>query len=127
MKKNLTLCGAIALSGLFLGTQPTFGQEGPAKPDKKGGDPAQRLERMKTNLGLSDQQAASVKEVMIQTKAEMDKLKADTTLTPEQRKKNGMKVRKASKEKMDAILTPEQEQKMAAMHRGKDKSKKSEN
>jgi len=124
MKKSLMLCGAIALSGLLLGTQPTFGEDGPGKPDKNGGDPAQRLERMKTNLGLSDEQAASVKNVMTETKAEMDKLKADTSLTPEQRKEKGMETRKASKAKMDAILTPEQQQKMAATRPDKDKPKK---
>lgn len=124
IKKSLTLCGAIVLSGLLLGTQPTFGQEGPGKPDKKGGDPAQRLEQMKTNLGLSDEQAASMKNAMTETKAEMEKLRADTSLTPEQRKEKGMETRKASKAKMDAILTPEQQQKMAATRPGKDKPKK---
>jgi Spy/CpxP family protein refolding chaperone len=124
MKKSLTLCGAIALSGLLLGTQPTFGQQGQGKPDKKGGEPAQRLERMKTNLGLSDEQTVSVKKVMAETKAEMVKLKADTSLTPEQRKEKGMETRKGTKAKMDAILTPEQQQKMAAMRPGKDKPKK---
>lgn len=118
--QSLITTSAIALSGLLLLSSSSFAEEG-AKPDKppgKGPSPEERLERMKTNLSLTPDQTESVKGILMESKSSMDKVRQDSSLSPEEKKAKGREIQQSSKSKIDAILTPEQKEKMASMPRG---------
>lgn len=130
MKKPLLLCSAVVLSGLLLGTSASFadpGTEKTGKSEKPNRDPAARLEKMKTELGLSDEQATSVSSIMADTKFSMEQIKNNTALTDEQRREQGREAMQLSRSRIDAILTPEQKEKFSSMRperKNMDKPKK---
>jgi Spy/CpxP family protein refolding chaperone len=116
----LMTTSAIALSGLLFLSASAFAEES-AKPDKppgKGPSPEQRLEKMKTNLSLTPEQAESVKGILEETKSSMDKVRQDSSLSIDEKKAKGRELQESSRSKIGAILTPEQKEKMASMPKG---------
>lgn len=123
--KSLNPLCALALAGTLLIPSIGFAQQGgPGNPDK-GMSPEARLEKMKSNLGLSPEQAESIKAIMTESKASMDKILEDASLSADQKKAQGREIRQASKTKIDAVLTPEQKEKMKSQRPGP-KGEKSE-
>lgn len=76
----------------------------------------EHFEKMSKELNLTDDQKTQVKAAMQDQMTQMKALRADTSLTPDQRKDKAKDIRKATHEKMMAILTDEQKEKMKAMH-----------
>jgi len=118
--KSLITTSAITLSGIVLISSSAIAQEGPGpgKPPGKNISPEERLEKMKTDLALTPDQAESVKGILIETKGAMDKLRDDSSLSSDEKKAEGREILQSSKSKIDAMLTPEQKEKMAAKREG---------
>lgn len=79
-------------------------------------------EEMMEKLGLTDDQKAQMKALHQDGKKQAEAIKADTTLTPEQKKEKMKTLHQDMMTKRDAILTPEQKKKvdeMKAAHKGK--------
>jgi Spy/CpxP family protein refolding chaperone len=126
MKSLLLSAAAVlaALSSVSLHAQapepaPVQSQTGEPAKGGKGADKAakgkDRLEKMKTDLGLTDDQAKKVQEVMAGQKEKMKAVKDDASLSKEQK----MEKMKAGRAEVDAaigaILTPEQKAKWDTM------------
>jgi periplasmic protein CpxP/Spy len=63
-------------------------------------------------LNLTDDQKAQVKKIREDSKTQMDALKSDTTLTPDQRQAKAKEIHKSSHEQIVQLLTPEQRKQM---------------
>jgi len=87
------------------------------RPRKGPGDPREQLERMKTALSLTAEQAAQVEAIFKENAPKREALRDDTSLSQEDRFAKMMALRKESETKVRALLTPEQQQKFDAMPR----------
>jgi Spy/CpxP family protein refolding chaperone len=84
-----------------------------------------RFEKMKTNLGLTDAQAAKIDKNRTASMDKMKSIRENQALSSEQKKEQFMELRKQQKEQMKSILTEEQLKKMQEMRkRGARKSGK---
>lgn len=122
MKKFLlsAVAGIAALSAANVHAQapeppPVQSQTGePAKTDK-GGDKAargkERLEKLKTDLALTDDQARKVQDIMTEQREKMKGLKDDTALSADQKKEKMKAGRAETDARIGEILTPEQKAK----------------
>jgi Spy/CpxP family protein refolding chaperone len=86
----------------------------PASAMAKGpsrNDPEKRLKNLANDLGLSAEQQASIKPLIEDEFAQLDKLKGNDTINRDQRREKLQELNKSTSEKIKAVLTPEQVQK----------------
>jgi Spy/CpxP family protein refolding chaperone len=76
---------------------------------------AKRLDKMKTNLSLTDEQVAKLKNQRAATMAKAEKIKSNESLSREQKKAQMMALKTQAKEQHNKILTPEQLKKKEEM------------
>ncbi len=93
---------------------------------KKEAGYAKRLDKMKTNLNLSDEQVTKLKVQRTATHAKAEKIKNNESLSREQKKEQMMALKSEAKNQHDKIFTPEQLKKREEMkknHGNKSKAK----
>lgn len=80
----------------------------------------QRLQRMTTQLNLTDEQQQKIKPILDSESTQMHALRGDSSLTQEERMAKMKQIRQASSEQIKPILTADQQQKYAEMmsHQG---------
>jgi Spy/CpxP family protein refolding chaperone len=115
--KKLILIAALALGGLLACSTISMAQDDAAKKDTtKGGKNRfsvdQRLERMTTELTLTDDQKPKVKAVLEETSKSMQGLR---DLPQDERRTKMQSIREEETKKLNAILTPDQQAKYAKM------------
>ncbi len=121
--KKLSLIAAVVL-GTLAACSLASAQEGKkdtAKKDGKRGAPniEQRLDRMTSQLKLTDAQKPKVKDVLEKSAKKMKDLR---DLTPEDRRTKGKTLREEQTKELKKILTEEQFKKYEeTMQRGRDK------
>jgi Spy/CpxP family protein refolding chaperone len=76
---------------------------------------AKRMGFMAQKLNLTDAQKAQLKPMFQQQRAQMQALKADTTLTPDQKQAKAKEIRAEGRKQFLAVLTPDQQQKLREM------------
>jgi Spy/CpxP family protein refolding chaperone len=74
-----------------------------------------RLEKMKTDLNLTDEQVAKIKEQRNNSIEQAKAIRQNPSLTQEQKKEQFISLMKSRKESMNSILTPEQIKKKEEM------------
>jgi Spy/CpxP family protein refolding chaperone len=92
-------------------------QRAKAKEMRKGekggrGMAARRMRFMARELNLTDAQKAQLKPMFQQQRAQMQALKADTSLTQDQKREKLQQLRADGRKQFLAVLTPEQQQKL---------------
>lgn len=111
-KSSSSLLAAAVLSVAFflpsLQAQPQGGQRDPERLRA-------RAERVAEHLGLTEDQKARLKAVNEAHRAEVEKLRADESLTRKQAREKFAALREDAQQKRNAILTPEQRLKADAM------------
>lgn len=90
----------------------TFGK-GPRKGFEGG--PGRGMDKMKAELGLSDEQTAKMKTLQEDTRAKMKSIRENQSLSEDAKKQQVMAAFKGQREGMNKILTPEQQKKMESM------------
>jgi Spy/CpxP family protein refolding chaperone len=102
MKKIFLFLVAASLFGIANAQNPTFSKNEAAKPEKVDWD-----KRIKTELNLSDEQAAKYDAI---NKEYSEKIKANqnTDLAPEAQKAAKMELKKEKEAKLMELFTPEQ-------------------
>ena len=104
----LTLAALLAaLPALSRAEEPA--PEGRREKMQAAGD------RMAEELGLTEEQRAKLKPLFEQERAELDALRADTTVAKEDRRAKAGVIHKKYRELREAILTPEQRAKAEKM------------
>lgn len=114
---------ALLLAAFSAGASAETGQapppgKGPAatmKPRGELSDPDKRLQLMKTNLGLSAEQVAQIRPIIVAEQAELEKLRGDSSLNREQRRTKLEELNKNSAGKIRVLLSPEQQIKYDAI------------
>lgn len=97
------------LEGLLTAEQKTKLAEGKKRmADNMQVQAAARLERMKINLGLKDEQVAKIKTAQTQLREKIKALHEDESLLPEQKKAQMKALMDQQKESLKSVLTAEQ-------------------
>jgi len=97
------------LDGLLTAEQKAKIAEGKKRiADNMQVQAAARLERMKINLGLKDDQVAKIKTAQTQLREKMKALHEDESLLPEQKKAQMKALMDQQKESLKSVLTAEQ-------------------
>lgn len=119
MKTNkLSLVAALALGGLMACASLATAQDN--KDSKSGSGQGQgrrgmsvdaRMERLTTELSLTDAQKPKVKAVLEETQKKMRELRDDSSLSQDQRREKFTAVREDETKALKPILTPEQMEK----------------
>ena len=121
----------MVLGGLVACSMLATAQDATNAPARKGGKgrftPEQQLERMTTQLSLTDEQKPKVKAVLEDSAKKRKEIMSDTSLDRQQIREKMQPVMEEQNKKMKAILTDDQYTKYQEMNqRGKKGGKKSE-
>jgi Spy/CpxP family protein refolding chaperone len=114
--RNYLLSLCVLTLGLTLPSAALRAEDGPP-PKKEQGSKGDREEMMKERLGLSDDQAAKIKQIHEDSREEMKKLKDDESLSREDKMAARKKIQQSTKAKVDAVLTTEQRKKADEMRK----------
>lgn len=116
------LCGAGLVVGAAVAQQygpppPPDGQQqqGPPPGGRHGWNPDRRAEMMQKRLGLSGDQTAQVKAILIDEQAKMEALRANASSGSANSRGQGMALRQEEDAKIEAVLTPDQKAKYEEM------------
>lgn len=107
---------AFAIATLLASLPAAYAEDSAPAPEtrrerlKEGGD------RLADKLGLTDDQRAKFKVINQQEKAELDTLRADKSLSKDDRHAKAEAVRAKYREQRQALMTPEQRAKADKMH-----------
>ena len=84
-------------------TNPVAGSQGPAAPG---------VQQQRPDIGLTKDQKGKLKSIHESTRSQMQALRADQSLTPEQRHEKARAIREATRQQVFGILTPQQQELM---------------
>lgn len=119
MKK--TFLYSVAMVALLLGAIAVYAQEpapqGGGQWGGRGQMPTvdQRLQRMTQALNLSDDQQQKIKPILENESAQMQSLRADTSLSQEDRMAKMKEIRANTSSQINPILNPDQQKQYAEM------------
>jgi Spy/CpxP family protein refolding chaperone len=122
MRTAVMLCGLGLMAGFAVAQDetpppPPSGQMQGPPPGGRGGmmDPGRRADRMKHELGLSDDQTTQVKSILEDGRTKMEALRSNTSMSREDRRSQMTTIRQAQNDKIHALLTADQKTKYDAM------------
>jgi len=109
---GLLACGAVAFAQDQAAPQPSTTQPG---GKKRGG---LSIEQLTVQLKLTDEQKPKVEAILKDSQKKRQELRADTSLTQEERRAKSTAVMAESSKKLKEILTPEQFEKYQTLRPG---------
>ncbi len=116
---GLGLGAAVAQQETAPPPPPDQQQQGPPPNGQMQGqhrmDPERRLEQMQRRLNLSDSQTAQVRQIFTESHAQMETLRSNASLAPEDRRAQMMTLHQGEQARIRAVLTPDQQAKLDAM------------
>ena len=123
---NRTLLSAALL--LSLAVPAAFAQAAPApvQDQHRTHNPHKAAMKMGRKLGLSQDQTAKLEPILANRRAKMQALKADTTLTPDQKKAQRRAIQGDTRTQMGSVLTPEQMTNLKQMRRDRKRAMKTQ-
>jgi protein CpxP len=101
--------------GQQQGAPPDGQMQGPPQGGQRGMDPERRLQMMQQRLNLNDSQTAQIRQIFTESRAQMEALRSNTSLTPEDRRAQMMTLHQGEQSRVRAVLTPDQQTKYDAM------------
>lgn len=121
MRTAALLCGLGLMTGLAVAQDdappppPPNGQmQGPPPAGARGGMD-RRVEHMKHELNLSDDQASQIKSILEDSRGKMVALRGNTSLSKEDRRSQMMTIHQTEEDKIHGVLTADQKTKYDAM------------
>ena len=121
----VVLCGAGLSLGAAVAQQetapppPPDQQQGPPPNGQMQGprhmDPERRMEQMQRRLDLNDSQTAQVRQIFTESHAQMETIRSNASLAPEDRRAQMMSLHQGEQARIRAVLTPDQQAKFDAM------------
>lgn len=116
--RTLSLIAALSLGGLLAGTNLASAQDSNTnRGQRRGPSVEQQMERLNTELKLTDAQKPKVEALLKERQKKMRDLRSDQSLSDEQRREKFRSLREEETKQLKAILTPEQFEKYQAMPR----------
>ena len=119
-------CSILTILVLFAGltfVQASQEQQAPT-PDKHAGmhhnveSVDQLLQTLSEKLNLSDDQKAKIKPILQDQMQQMKAVRADSSLSEEQKRTKIKSIHDSSHDRLNAVLTPEQQAKLGQMKQG---------
>ena len=110
MKKFL-ICSALAVA-VALGGAAAYAQTagpGGGSGQHQPASPEQRVEMLTQQLNLTNDQQQNIKLILEDESEQMKSLRANTSLTQQERRSKMQEIRQNTKTQMNSILTPEQQ------------------
>ena len=126
--KRFVLNSTLALT--LAATAPVFAQQAAPASDataqqpaggaghKHAFDPNKAAAHLGQRLGLSADQTAKLEPILADRQQKMAALRANTNLTPDQRREQFRALHKDTQSQLAAVLTPDQMQQLKSMRRG---------
>ena len=121
----VVLCGAGLSLGAAVAQQetappppPDQQQQGPPPNGMQGPrhmDPERRVEQMQRRLNLNDSQTAQVRQILTESRAQMETIRTNEQLGPQDRRAQMMTLHQGEQARIRAVLTPDQQAKYDAM------------
>lgn len=102
---------AIACAAVAMSTTATYAQSSDGGPARKPPTVEERLDRMKKDLEITDEQAGKIKPLLEDLRSEMDKLREEAGEDRNAMREKGRKLWEETRAKIDEVLTPEQKAK----------------
>jgi Spy/CpxP family protein refolding chaperone len=115
MRVSKLMVGLVLGACLTFSVMATAQKDTMGKPDTANGEAQSRLNHIAKELNLTDDQKAKIKPLLESEVADMRGVKADTSLTPQQKKAKAMEIHDKYSPQINAVLTPEQQEKWKAM------------
>jgi len=120
MKRSAMRCLLIIVCALGMTPLAAYAQtQDHGTPDQQV--PVVRRQRepnsMRQKLNLTDDQKAKMKDLRQQTRQQVQAVRNDSSLAPEQRAAKIREIRRNNMKRMQSILTPEQRKQMQQMRR----------
>jgi Spy/CpxP family protein refolding chaperone len=103
-----------ATASLVLAQGPGFGGPRPG-PGGPGMGAAGIGPKIAQQLGLSDAQKSQIQNYLKDSRSQLEVLRNDTTLTPDQRRTQAQQIRQTTKDKVQSVLTPDQQTQLAQL------------
>jgi Spy/CpxP family protein refolding chaperone len=121
--KATLILGALLSAGLVLAQAPTTNQTpsanapqaAPAQQGHRNFDPNQQAAHMSKRLGLSDDQVAQIKPILADRFQQMQTLRADTSLSEQDRHAKFRALMQDSNTKIESVLNDTQKQQFEKM------------
>ena len=101
----------IALTGLRIAAQTDTAAIDPATKAKV----QEKLQHISTELNLTDDQKTQLKPMLQSEVQELQAVKNDTSLSPDQKEAKAKAIHQSFKSQISNVLTPEQQKKWASM------------
>jgi periplasmic protein CpxP/Spy len=97
--------------------QPLAGDNAPQQQGQRAHapDPARVAHRLGRQLGLTEDQVAQIQPIIANRQQQMQSLRADTSLTPQDRRAKARSVFEGSRNQIEALLTDTQKQQYEQM------------
>jgi len=118
LSAGLGLSAAVAQQETAPPPPPDQQQQGPPPNGMQGPrhmDPERRVEQMQRRLNLSDSQTAQVRQIFADSHAQMETLRSNASLAPEDRRAQMLSLHQGEQARIRAVLTPDQQAKFDAM------------
>ena len=118
MNKFITYAAAFATIASFTAVPFTKADDQAPPPGQSANKPHHDMLEQFADLNLTDDQKAKIRSILMNAKQQMQALRADTTLTEDQKKEKQRQIRQDTMTQVTAILTDEQKAKLKAAHPG---------
>jgi Spy/CpxP family protein refolding chaperone len=105
------ILAAVAIAGV-AGIGFAQGPGGPGRPGMGGAGIGPKLAQQ---LGLTDAQKAQIQNYLKDSRSQLEVLRNDTTLTPDQRRTQVQQIRQTTQDKVKSVLTPDQQTQLAQL------------
>jgi Spy/CpxP family protein refolding chaperone len=121
---KVSLIAALALGGLLASTTVSLAQDNATNNPARRGRPGMmgvepRLEHLTKELSLTDAQKPKVKAILEASQKKLQELRADTSLSQEDRRTKMRTIMEDQNKEIKALLTPEQLEKFPAGRPGR--------
>jgi Spy/CpxP family protein refolding chaperone len=123
-KKLAILLGLLLSAGVVMGSTAAMAQDqgggqggGQGRGHGQGRrmDPDRAAARMQKQLNLSDDQVAKIKPILADQQQQMDAVRADTSLSQDDRRAKAKSIMQDGDSKIEAVLTDQQKQQWAQL------------
>jgi protein CpxP len=109
---------ALALSGSLTFAQQQDAAPAPAAKHHHAHNPQREAAKLSKKLNLSSDQTAKLEPILADRQQKIAALRADTSLSPDQRRQQFRSIHENTTTQLAGVLTPDQMQQLRSMHHG---------
>lgn len=124
---GLVLCTGLAMaqdSGQSQNESAPAAQSAPPPARRRPPNPAREARRLGRQLGLSAGQISQIEPVLADRRRQLENVRTDPTLTPQQRRSQTRGIMRDSNSKIEAVMTDSQKQQYEQMLQGRRKARR---